>query len=294
MVTMARLHVRDGARSWEVEVGPAGVLVGREEGAGVQSTLASTSQRHCRIDLIDGAWSIVDLGSTNGTYVNNGMRLGARVVLRDGDVVRCGPVGGMELRMSLRQTLVLPPVPPKPAVPQLVQPVPQLVQPVAHELPATPPGDVAALRGALAQARAEAMHAVQMAEKARSELSTERALLKLTETQVGDLRQDVASLRERWQEAEARAEEALGAQAPLRAAKDDLELKLLSLRQLLGELEAEVDEAHAATAAADQRARVLRIEQTAQQATIEQLRGVIEGQQKEIAHLTRELLARKG
>jgi pSer/pThr/pTyr-binding forkhead associated (FHA) protein len=54
------------------------------------------SARHARIEpQVDGVW-IVDLGSTNGTYVN-GQEVDGREQLHDGDVVR---VGDTELRVA--------------------------------------------------------------------------------------------------------------------------------------------------------------------------------------------------
>ena len=54
------------------------------------------SARHARIEpQVDGVW-IVDIGSTNGTYVN-GQEVDGREQLHDGDLVR---VGDTELRVS--------------------------------------------------------------------------------------------------------------------------------------------------------------------------------------------------
>ena len=53
---------------------------------------AKVSRRHARISLRDGAYSIEDLGSTNGTFVNRGHRLapGEGQVLKDGDEIIVG------------------------------------------------------------------------------------------------------------------------------------------------------------------------------------------------------------
>ncbi|HWX74262.1 MAG TPA: FHA domain-containing protein [Solirubrobacteraceae bacterium] len=48
------------------------------------------SSLHAELELLGGEWTIVDDGlSTNGTYVN-GVRVGARQRLRDGDRIRVG------------------------------------------------------------------------------------------------------------------------------------------------------------------------------------------------------------
>jgi hypothetical protein len=53
---------------------------------------AKVSRRHARIRRHNGAYSIEDLGSTNGTYVNRGRRLlpGNAQALNDGDEVIVG------------------------------------------------------------------------------------------------------------------------------------------------------------------------------------------------------------
>jgi hypothetical protein len=53
---------------------------------------AKVSRRHARIRRSNGMYSIEDLGSTNGTYVNRGRRLlpGNAEVLNDGDEVIVG------------------------------------------------------------------------------------------------------------------------------------------------------------------------------------------------------------
>ena len=53
---------------------------------------AKVSRRHARISLRDGEYSISDLGSTNGTFVNRGRRLkpGDSHPLKDGDEIIVG------------------------------------------------------------------------------------------------------------------------------------------------------------------------------------------------------------
>ena len=53
---------------------------------------AKVSRRHARISLHDGQYSIEDLGSTNGTFVNRGRRLkpGESQPLKDGDEIIVG------------------------------------------------------------------------------------------------------------------------------------------------------------------------------------------------------------
>jgi hypothetical protein len=53
---------------------------------------AKVSRRHARISFSDGQYSLEDLGSTNGTFVNRGKRLapGTRQSLSDGDEIIVG------------------------------------------------------------------------------------------------------------------------------------------------------------------------------------------------------------
>jgi pSer/pThr/pTyr-binding forkhead associated (FHA) protein len=79
------------------EAGPVPLTIGRAD----DNTVALSgdefaSAHHARVEARrDGVW-IVDLQSTNGTYVN-GARLDGRRKLREGDVVR---IGDTELRFE--------------------------------------------------------------------------------------------------------------------------------------------------------------------------------------------------
>jgi pSer/pThr/pTyr-binding forkhead associated (FHA) protein len=53
---------------------------------------AKVSRRHARIRLVDGRYTVEDLGSTNGTYINRGKRLlpGMSQPIADGDELIVG------------------------------------------------------------------------------------------------------------------------------------------------------------------------------------------------------------
>lgn len=72
------------------EIGPTPVTIGRIDANLVQLPRDEfASARHARIESMrDGLW-VVDLGSTNGTYVN-GRRIDGREQLRAGDLVQVG------------------------------------------------------------------------------------------------------------------------------------------------------------------------------------------------------------
>ncbi len=62
------------------------VTLGREEGNTILIPSDQASRRHARIFLSGGAHVLVDLDSTNGTYLNS--KLVKEQTLRSGDVVR--------------------------------------------------------------------------------------------------------------------------------------------------------------------------------------------------------------
>jgi pSer/pThr/pTyr-binding forkhead associated (FHA) protein len=70
--------------------------IGRERGNDVVVDEETVSGRHARLVLRDGRWWIEDLGSTNGTLVNEAQVDRARP-LRPGDIIQ---VGRVRLRFS--------------------------------------------------------------------------------------------------------------------------------------------------------------------------------------------------
>jgi len=67
---------------------PGEILVGRSSNAQLQIDHESVSRKHARLTFQDGTMSIEDLGSTNGTYVND-EPITVRT-LRDGDLIKVG------------------------------------------------------------------------------------------------------------------------------------------------------------------------------------------------------------
>jgi hypothetical protein len=68
------------------------MTVGREKDNTIALPLDGTvSRRHARIDLENGNWVVVDMGSSNGTFVN-GQRLAEPRILQRGDEVQFGSV----------------------------------------------------------------------------------------------------------------------------------------------------------------------------------------------------------
>ncbi len=65
------------------------VEIGRAEACQIRLEDTYASQHHARLSARDGAWHLEDLGSTNGTYLND-RRVAAPVEVHAGDVVRIG------------------------------------------------------------------------------------------------------------------------------------------------------------------------------------------------------------
>jgi pSer/pThr/pTyr-binding forkhead associated (FHA) protein len=80
-----------------VEAGPVPTTIGRsEDNVLVLDGDDYASGRHARVESgLDGTW-VIDLGSTNGTYVN-GERIEGRTRLHEGDLLQ---VGDTELRFE--------------------------------------------------------------------------------------------------------------------------------------------------------------------------------------------------
>ena len=72
----------------EVALPPTGGLLGRAPECLVRTDDPCVSRRNCQILQREGQWVVEDLGSANGTYVNERRVLIALV--RHGDVIRCG------------------------------------------------------------------------------------------------------------------------------------------------------------------------------------------------------------
>jgi diguanylate cyclase (GGDEF)-like protein len=64
-------------------------LVGRLAELDIPIESDSVSRRHARFMILEGAWHVEDLGSTNGTFVND-TRITPSRKLHDGDIIRFG------------------------------------------------------------------------------------------------------------------------------------------------------------------------------------------------------------
>lgn len=67
------------------------LVIGRDEGVAVRLATSEVSRRHCAIRVRNGVTSVEDLGSRNGTQINE-TTITKRTKLRSGDILRVGPM----------------------------------------------------------------------------------------------------------------------------------------------------------------------------------------------------------
>jgi pSer/pThr/pTyr-binding forkhead associated (FHA) protein len=67
------------------------LVVGRDEGVAVRLATSEVSRRHCVIRFREGVASVEDLGSRNGTQIND-VAITKRKKLKPGDILRVGPM----------------------------------------------------------------------------------------------------------------------------------------------------------------------------------------------------------
>jgi hypothetical protein len=121
----------------EIEATPDAVI-GRE-GTDVVVADPEVSRRHAVIRVHGDSVSIEDLGSTNGTYVNDG-RIQGTVALSDGDTVRFGNTV-WRLRVTAVADSGATRIGQAPAAPEVTaaRAIPTDLRPPAAALPAAPP-----------------------------------------------------------------------------------------------------------------------------------------------------------
>jgi pSer/pThr/pTyr-binding forkhead associated (FHA) protein len=66
-------------------------LIGRAKECALRAGSEAISRRHCAIIRREKGWTVRDLGSRNGTYVND-ERITKEVPIKDGDELRVGPL----------------------------------------------------------------------------------------------------------------------------------------------------------------------------------------------------------
>ena len=83
-------------------------LIGRAKECSVRASSEAISRRHCAIIRVKDKWAIRDLGSRNGTYVND-KRITGPVRLKPGDELRVGPLKFRVASVAGAKTVEAPP-----------------------------------------------------------------------------------------------------------------------------------------------------------------------------------------
>lgn len=86
--TQVVVHEPEGVKPRSVRL-TGSVDVGRDEACAIRLVDSYVSQLHARLYGENAAWYVEDLGSTNGTFLND-QRVAAPVEVHAGDVVRVG------------------------------------------------------------------------------------------------------------------------------------------------------------------------------------------------------------
>src|SRR5436190_16667484 len=87
-----KLIVLAGAKEGlEIPLRKEKFLIGRAKECALRAGSEAISRRHCAIIRRETGWTVRDLGSRNGTHVND-ERITTEVPLKAGDVLRVGPL----------------------------------------------------------------------------------------------------------------------------------------------------------------------------------------------------------
>ena len=137
-----------GGETRRLDFDKAEVTIGRVQGNDVILPKGNVSKRHARIVLKDGKFIIVDLKSTNGTYVN-GRKITSPLVVKETDKIYIGDFilgvddteASAELPPAAAHTTPREEAPAPAQVPIAQVPVAQVPEPVARPAasPSIPP-----------------------------------------------------------------------------------------------------------------------------------------------------------
>lgn len=88
---MAKLVIRSGKLAGkQLAIPSKEVLIGRDEGCYIRMGSPDISRKHCSLRATPEGIRVADLGSSNGTWVNDAKIIGP-TILKAGDLLRVGP-----------------------------------------------------------------------------------------------------------------------------------------------------------------------------------------------------------
>src|SRR5471030_1744036 len=112
---MPSLRILSGSlENQEIELTPDPMTVGRSSACNIRIADAGVSSKHAKIWCEDGEYFVMDLGSTNGTFVNE--KDVDRQQLSDGDVITFGMTKASFVG-EVKKAKPPPPPPPRSAKP---------------------------------------------------------------------------------------------------------------------------------------------------------------------------------
>src|SRR3954467_4942649 len=120
----ALIITEKGGEQRRISFNKAEITIGRVQGNDIVLPKGNVSKRHARIVLKDGKFIIVDLKSTNGTYVN-GRKITSPLVVKEADKIYIGDfIMGVEEAASSEsdgqsESATTPPSERQPAVPDV-------------------------------------------------------------------------------------------------------------------------------------------------------------------------------
>src|ERR1043165_3424147 len=79
-----------GGQRKEFDLAGENTIIGRREDCGLRIPVNDVSRAHCQVIIKDDQVTVKDLGSANGTFIND--RRVTQQTLRPGDVLKVGPV----------------------------------------------------------------------------------------------------------------------------------------------------------------------------------------------------------
>src|SRR3954454_5617146 len=103
---MLKLIVLAGAKEGlEIPLKKDKFLIGRAKECALRAGSEAISRRHCAIIRRESGYTVRDLGSRNGTHVND-EKIATEVPLKEGDDLRVGP---LKFRVAAREPSPVPP-----------------------------------------------------------------------------------------------------------------------------------------------------------------------------------------
>src|SRR6201995_3919681 len=133
---MFTIHIQEkGGEQRRMVFNKPEVTIGRVQGNDIVLPKGNVAKRHCRIVLKDSKFIIVDLKSTNGTYVN-GRKITSPLVVKDSDKIYIGDfIVGVDEAASAEgdgqsEAATTPPGDRQPALPDVRRPRPTEAQPM--------------------------------------------------------------------------------------------------------------------------------------------------------------------